>query len=70
MPSTGFNIFGMLTFPQKIGDFYLWMPKTLSTRSIALELFVQFSIYGRLDLVLILISIVGGHRWFSEMGMV
>ena len=41
-PSTGLKLFGMLTHPQKIGDFQLWMQKTLLTRWIILESFGIF----------------------------
>ena len=45
----------------KIGVFYSWTQKTISTRSIALECFGMFAIYGYLELILVLIVIISGH---------
>ena len=49
--SIGFKIFGTLSLPQKIGDLYSYLQKTLSTRSIKLEFCGQFVIYGIPELI-------------------
>ena len=68
VPSTEFKLFGTLTHPQNIVDFYSWMQKRLSRISIALGCFGQFAIYARPEIILFLILIVTGHRlsWKRE----
>ena len=50
-PYTGLRSFGVLIHPQKFYDFYPWMQKTLSTRSIELEWFEPFLVYGHPEIV-------------------
>ena len=53
-----FNIFGVLTPPSKIGDFYFLMQRTHLMILIELEYCGRFSMYGRLEIILFLISII------------
>ena len=46
-----FKLFGSLTLPSKIGDFYLLTQRTCLTRLIELECCVRFSIYGHLEII-------------------
>ena len=66
---TWIRLFGTLNNPQKIGNLYSWMQKMILTRSIALELFGQFTIYGCPEIILFLIDIVTSHRSSCETGM-
>ena len=67
---TGFNIFGALTLPRKIGNFHLLTQRTPLMKWIKSECCGQFAIYGCMELVLFLTSAITITRLYWESGMV